>query len=106
MPQTQLSIAITTDAPAADCCGSAGPESGACGVLVSPLSPRRTINITVNATGSSLGVNIESTTESSAVLADAPSRSPADQMLPSPSRPPPSPASRGRRAIMRWAGSA
>jgi hypothetical protein len=64
MPQTQLRIAITTDdcsptagAAAAGCCGAA-PGGG----LASPLSPRRTINITVNARGSSLGVNIESHT--------------------------------------------
>ncbi|GBF97537.1 hypothetical protein Rsub_10460 [Raphidocelis subcapitata] len=64
-PQTQLSIAITTDvAPAggarvpACCSPMRHPAAGA--ALLSPFSPRRTINISVNATGSSLGVNIES----------------------------------------------
>jgi hypothetical protein len=105
MPQTQLRIAITTDdcSPTAGaavsgvgCCGAA-PGSG----VASPLSPRRTINITVNARGSSLGVNIESHTLPP--LAEGKAAPPFSRALPPPpaSPVPQSPSGRGRRALLR-----
>jgi hypothetical protein len=78
--------------------------------LVSPLSPRRTINITVNATGSSFGVNISSSLLPADASADAePAQCSRDQdQRPSSasSLAPLSPASSSKHALTRCAGSA